>query len=189
MLLIFDAISILIAGMFGPLYGIFVERIGGDILQASSIWTAFLFTAGVLTFVLSRWVDSHRHYRKLLLANYAMQTIGYIGYLFVQNPLTLLIVQVVFGVARALGSPAYDALYSINTDRKHPAYSWGLWESMQPITTAAGALIGGLVASIYGFSTLFMLMSIVSLMSLAYIVINAPKIPESTIRASMSKAF
>jgi uncharacterized membrane protein len=53
-LLFADSFSILALGMFGPIYAIFVERIGGYILDAGGAYAAFAIASGVFIFLISR---------------------------------------------------------------------------------------------------------------------------------------
>ena len=47
-LVLSDAWATLALGMIGPIYAIFVEQIGGDILDASWAYFAFTMTTGVV---------------------------------------------------------------------------------------------------------------------------------------------
>lgn len=165
-LLFADSFSILALGMFGPIYAIFVERIGGDILYAGGAYAAFAIASGVLLFVISRWEDHIRHKEKLVVIGYGLGSVGIIGYLFVSAPIHLFFVQVVLGIAGAIGAPAYDAIYSRFLDRGKFASEWGLYESMEYIFTAIAALIGAFIASFFGFDTLFISMFFFSLIGL-----------------------
>ena len=52
---------------------------------------------------------------------------------------------------------------------------WGIWESMYYFTTAIGALIGGLIVSLFGFSSIFTLMSVLCFSSAIYLGFLVPK--------------
>lgn len=162
-LVITDAWATLALGMLGPIYAIFVEQIGGDILDASWAFFAFTFTSGVVMYLLSFWENKIKHKEKLILASYILIAVGCLGYYFVYNQISLLIVQVVLGLATALLAPAYDALYSHYVVKKEEASDWSLWESMGYIVGAIAAVIGGYVVNIFGFRILFIVMFIVSL--------------------------
>ena len=162
-LVLADAWATLALGMIGPIYAIFVEKIGGDILDASWAYFVFTLTAGVVMYILSFWEDKIKHKESLIVFSYGLITLGCLGYYFVYNQLTLFGVQIVLGLATAFLSPAYDALYSHYVEKKKEASDWGLWESMGYIVGAIAALIGGYIASLYDFKTLFLVMFLFSM--------------------------
>ena len=47
----------LAAGLFGPIYAIFVEEIGGDLLTAGTAYAIFAIASGSLIFMLGKWED------------------------------------------------------------------------------------------------------------------------------------
>jgi len=165
-LLTTGALFTLAGGLFGPIYAIFVEQIGGDLLTAGGAYSAFAIAAGVLMLLLGKWEDKSKHQEKLVILGYALSCAGFLGYLFIQRPIHLFAVQIILGVANAINTPAYDSLYSKFLDKGKFASEWGMWESMTRIVTGIAALIGGFVAKIYGFRTLFIIMFAISLVGL-----------------------
>jgi MFS family permease len=97
---------------------------------------------------------------------YGLGSIGILGYLLISAPIHLFFVQIILGIAGAIGSPAYDAIYSGYLDRGRFASEWGLYESMECIVTAIAALLGAFIAAIFGFDTLFIAMFFFSLIGL-----------------------
>lgn len=163
-LLLSDAYINLALGMIGPIYAIFVEQIGGDILDASWAYSAYLFTAGVVMYLLSKWEDRYKHKEKLIVAGYALTSVGCLFYIFVFNQITLLATQVTLGLAIAVLDPAFDSTYSHYITKREEASDWGAWEAMSYVVTAIAAIIGGYVANFLGFKILFIAMFIISLL-------------------------
>ncbi len=157
-LLAVDFFMLLGISMITPIYAFFVEQIGGDILAASGSWAVFAFTSGILMYLIGKWEDKKKHYAKMLFAAYMLRTFTFLGYLFVQNTLHLFGVQIMLGLSFAVSSPSYDALYSKYLDKGKYATEWGLWEGMNMVVTALAALIGGAIATYFGFKTLFIMM-------------------------------
>ncbi len=166
-LLVVSAFSSLAAGMFVPLYAVFVEEIGGDLLVAGEAYAAFSIAAGILIFFISKWENSVKHQENLVVMGYALASLGFLGLLFVETPVHLFIVQIVFGISTAITNPAFDGLYSRLLDRGKFVMEWGLWESTAFIFTGIAALAGGFIASVYGFRTLFAAMFVLSLGAVA----------------------
>ena len=161
-----SALFMLAGGLFGPIYAVFVEGIGGDILTAGIAYSGFAIAAGVLIFFVSRWEDHVKHQEKLVIAGYFLSCLGFLGYLFVKTPFHLLIVQVILGLGEAVSTPAYDGLYSKHLDKGKFASEWGLWDSTAYITAGVAAIAGGWYAKAYGFRSLFGVMFILSLAGL-----------------------
>lgn len=162
-LLVSDAWINLAVGMIGPIYAIFVEEIGGDILDASWAYSAYMITAGVVMYILSKWEDHSKHKEHFVVLGYALTSVGCLLYYFVFNQFTLLLTQVVLGFAIAILDPAFDAIYSHYVKAKEEASNWGIWEAMSYIVTAIAAIVGGYIAEFFGFKPLFLLMFFVSL--------------------------
>lgn len=163
-LLVSDAFYMLAAAVLGPIYALFVKRIGGDLLDASGTFAMYMLTAGIVVFLLGFWEDKSKHQTKFVILGYGIGVIGYTGYLLVNSTLSLFIVQAILGLSAALKDPAYDALFS-NAGGKHLALAWGEWEAMDYIVWGAGALIGGLIAQQFGFQVLLWCMFLLSIFS------------------------
>ncbi|MBI4174501.1 MAG: MFS transporter [Candidatus Aenigmarchaeota archaeon] len=157
----------LAAGLFGPLYAVFVQRIGGDLLTAGSAYAGFSIALGAMIFFLSRWEDRVRHQEKLIVIARGLQVIGISGYMFIRTPLDLLFVQIALGFSEAIITPAFDSLYSRNLDRGRSASEWGMWESMRAVVIGVAAITGGFVAQQYGFPALFSIMAVISIFAFA----------------------
>lgn len=164
-LLIADAWANLGIGMIGPIWTIFVEKVGGDILDAGFAYFVFLLTSGVVMYLISKWEDHVKHKEKLIVISYFLFAIGCFSYLFVHDKTTLLIPQVILGVATAILCPVFDAIYSSYIIKKEETSDWGTWEAMAYIVTAFAALLGSYLANEFGFRILFLFMFLASLIA------------------------
>ena len=158
-LLFADLFSMVGMAMITPIYAIFVQQIGGDILDASSAWATFAFVSGILMYLIGKWEDRKKYHQQTLVAGYGLQAIGFLGYLYVGSVAQLLIVQSILGIATAISTPTFDALYSAFLDKGKYATEWSMWEGMNMIVTAIAALIGGVIAEYLGFRVLFVIMA------------------------------
>lgn len=161
---------ILLAGaMLGPIYALFVEEIGGDLLDASLAGGVFAVAGGITTLLSGKYSDKIRREELIVVAGYATMGLGFFLYLFVHSIWALLAVQVVIGFGEAVYSPAFDSLYSRHLDEHKEGVEWGTWEAMYYFTTAVGAFLGGLLVNQFGFNLLFVIMSFLCFLSAAYI--------------------
>ncbi len=102
----------------------------------------------------------------MIVIGLALSCMGFFGYLLVQEPVHLFIIQAILGIGGAVWIPASDSIYSKNLDRGKFASEWGLWDSIYWISMGVSASIGSFLASIYGFRFLFAVMFLVSLAGL-----------------------
>jgi MFS family permease len=82
-------------GMFGPLFAVFSQRVGGDILDITSAWAAYLIATGIFIVIIGRLSDRVSK-EKLLVAGYALNAVFTFSYLLVHSQASLLAVQVGF---------------------------------------------------------------------------------------------
>ncbi len=165
-LLMASSLFMLAGGLFGPIYAVCVEEIGGDLLTAGAAYSIFAIVAGIMIFLIGRWEDRVKHQEKLIIIGYVLSCAGFLGYLFVKAPVHLFMVQIIFGVGEAIGTPAFDGLYTKHLDKGKFASEWGMWDAMSYITIGIGALAGGYLANLYGFRFLFTIMFVISLLGL-----------------------
>lgn len=168
-LLITNAMVLLSAAMFGPIYALFVDKIGGDLLDASLAGGLFALAAGVTSLLSGKYSDKIKENELIIVAGYLIMAIGFFLYIFVSSIYQLLLIQILIGFGEAIYSPAFDAQYSKHLDGHKSGKQWGAWESMNYFTTAIGAVVGGFVVTVFGFNTMFLIMAVISLLSAIYI--------------------
>jgi MFS family permease len=187
-LLLADFFMILAMGMLTPIYAIFVEEIGGDILSASGAWAMFTFTAGLLIWLLARYQDKARQHgvphKRFISLGYLIRCLAFLGYFFVADKFQLFAVQALLGIGVATSVPAYDSLYSRLLSKGRYASEWGAWEGMNLIVAAIAAVIGGFVANYFGFKTLFLAMFVLSVVGL----VISTSLPSTTPKQGRARA-
>ncbi|KPJ85119.1 hypothetical protein AMJ57_04310 [Parcubacteria bacterium SG8_24] len=168
-LLATNSLILLSGAMLGPIYALFVERVGGDLLDASFAGGVFALAAGLTTLVAGRYADRVRENELIIVFGYVLIGLGFFLYTAVQTVWHLLLVQALIGFAEAVYSPAFDAVYSKHLDRHKAGREWGAWESINYFSTAVGAVIGGFIVVTLGFNSLFLVMGTLSLFSAFYV--------------------
>ncbi len=154
-------------GLLGPLYAVFVQDIGGDVLTVGASWSVFMFLSGVGLLLSGRFIDRLRSEKPVIIASHALQAFGYLGYLFVTTPAHLFAVQMVLGISAAIGFPSRESWFTRFIDKDRIAFQWASWEASYSIAAAAASLIGAVVVSLYGFPVLFLSMFLVSIIGVA----------------------
>jgi predicted MFS family arabinose efflux permease len=152
-------------GMMGPLFAIFAEKIGGDILDITWAWATYLVITGVMYIVVGKLLNGKHYKEKVMIFGYTLNAIFTFGYLFVSSPLHLFVVQAGLGVAEAIGTPAWDALYAKNLNDEMDSYAWGLSTGQSQIVTGIAFGIGGLITHFVSFEMLFITMGVIQLIA------------------------
>lgn len=168
-LLITNSLILVAGAMLGPIVALFVEQIGGDILDAGYAGAAFALAAGITVVISGKYSDRVKHTEHIVVIGYLLVAIGYTLYVFVNSIWLLLLVQLIIGFGEAIYAPAFDSLYSKHLTSHKEGTQWGIWESMNYFSIAGGALIGGIIAHYLGFNVLFLVMAVLSLLSALYI--------------------
>ena len=128
-LLVADALVLTAAAMLTPIYAVFVQEVGGDLLDAGITAAALAFGSALASLVAGKYADGLRNKRMLIIASYAVTGMGFLLFTVVDGVWFLAAVQVMIGLVRAFAEPAYDALYSVHLDKKKEAEEWGEWEA------------------------------------------------------------
>jgi len=168
-LLITNGLVLLAGAMLGPISALFVEKIGGDLLDASLTGAFFALAAGITTLLAGKLADKNKRDEWVVAFGYLVIGIGFFLYMFVNSIWFLFGVQILIGFAEAFYSPAFDALYSKHITKRKAGREWGAWEAMNYFSIAIGAVIGGFIASTFGFNAIFALMSALCIVSAIYI--------------------
>lgn len=155
-------------GMLGPLFAVFTERVGGDILDVTWAWATYLIVTGVFQIIVGNMGDGTFDDRKMLVIGYALNAVFTFGYLLVSSPWHLFLVQAGLGLACALSTPTWNALYAKYEDKKHDTFEWGLAEGEPQILTGLAIIVGGLIVSYFSFTTLFLTMGVIQVIAAVY---------------------
>lgn len=150
-------------GMLGPILGVLTQKIGGNVLEISWIWATYLIATGIFTAFVGKLSDDKFSKEKLLVAGYALNALFTFGYLFASSTSRLLCIQVGLGIASALATPTWDALYAKHNARTNAGYLWGLAAGQTQLTTGFAMIIGGLIINYFSFNVLFITMGIIQI--------------------------
>ena len=158
-------------GMFGPLFAVFAQDIGGNILDVTNAWAVFMVVTGVCTILVGRVADhfAKRNGREILMiTGYALNAALTFVYLGVSTPTQLLWVQAGLGLAVALSASTWLSLFSHSTLHEKSSSAWSLESGIQKIVDAAAIVIGGYIVTHYSFAVLFFIMGCIQTMATIY---------------------
>lgn len=152
-------------GLLGPLFAVFTERIGGDVLDITGAWAAYLIASGIAYPVFGHLVNNTRWKFRVIVIGYALNTVFTFSYLLVSNTTQLLLVQIGLGIAEAISTPSWDAYYATHIERTDDTLAWGIASGHTQFISGIAIAIGGLIAQYVSFDALFLLMGCISLLA------------------------
>lgn len=155
-------------GMLGPLFAVFTERIGGSILDISWAWSIYLIVTGVLVIVIGKISDVKVSKEKLMIAGSFLNAILTFCYILVSTPAQLFLVEAGLGVASALSSATWSALYAEHGDTGSSGYIWGLANGQSQLTMGIAIIVGGFIVNHFSFTILFITMGVIQTLAAIY---------------------
>jgi MFS family permease len=147
------------SGLFLPIFAIFSEQVGGDILDAGIAAALFLLVTSMMQLPLGIWLDKVKE-KWFLVFCYFLTALVFLGYAFVHNKWELFALQIVFGVAIAVGDTAWDSMFDRSTDDRRSGRSWSMYHMLAGFATAFGIIIGASIVHFYGFPVIFIVGSV-----------------------------
>ena len=145
-------------GLLGPLFAVFAEKVGGDLLDITSAWATFLITSGVLYIVFGKLFRNARNKKQIMVLGYALNTLLTFGYLWVHNSKQLLLLQFGLAIAEAISSPLWDALFASELEETDDVLFWSIAGGHSHLVSGVAVAIGGAIAYYLSFEVLFIIM-------------------------------
>lgn len=166
--------DVLILGSFGlinPIFAIFIDEqiIGGGVEVAGFAAAIYLLTKSFLQIFVGRHVDKdHKDKDDFWFLAIGTLLIALVPLLYIYSfyPWHIYLLQIMYGVGAAMSFPTWMAIFTRHLDKFHEAYQWGIYDTSTGLVAGITAVFGGIVASKYGFDTLFYLISGITLLGL-----------------------
>lgn len=152
-------------GLLGPLFAVFSEKIGGDILDITWAWAVYLILSGILYVFFGRILRKSSYKQHAMLFGYFLNAILTFCYLLVHHTYQLFLLQVGFAVAEAISTPIWDAMFASDLEQADDSLFWGIAGGHSHIITGIAVAIGGLITYYISFDVLFIVMGCIQLLS------------------------
>lgn len=165
LLILASAVWYFAEGLLGPLFAVFSERVGGDLLDITSAWAAYLIVSGLAYPMVGRLVNRSRWKYRIIVVGYALNTAFTFAYLLVDNTMALLVVQVGLGLAEAVSTPSWDALFARLLPERDDTFLWGIASGHTQVVSGVAVACGGAIATYASFNALFLTMGVLSLVA------------------------
>lgn len=148
-------------GLFGPLFAIYAEKIGGDLLDITWAWAAYLIATGIFYFLVGKFMNKSDYKKQVMIFGYGLNALLTFGYIFVHNTQQLFMIQIGLGIAEALSAPIWDSLFANNLEDNSNTFHWSLANGHPHFVSGIAIAIGGLIANFISFEALFITMGII----------------------------
>lgn len=165
-------------GLLGPVFAIFIVKNieTGGILEATRVAgfasLAYWATKAVLQIPIGRYLDKNHGEKDdfwfMVIGEFIAGLIP-LGYLIASEPWHIYTLQIIYAAGMSMAIPSWYAIFTRHVDKGKEALQW----SLESVFFGAGAGIaggvGGVIASIFGFKVIFIMVSILSFVSVAFL--------------------
>ena len=155
--------------LFAPLLAVFItERIAGATLRTVGFALAlYAIAKSAVQVPLARALDNKKGERDdyyTLLAGAGLSVLYPLFLIFISKPWHLYVLEIMSGISAAALMAAYYALFARHIDKGSEGFEWSLFSvGGLTISSAIGAAIGGVMADIFGFTTLFITSGVINI--------------------------
>jgi MFS family permease len=152
--------------LFTPIFAIFIsEKIGGNLEVIGISMGIYLFSKALFELPVGIFIDQSKSEKDDLYASiFGTMLVGmvYLAYVFIDSVGQLYILQALLGLGGAIAYPGWYSIFTKHIDKGKEGFEWSLYDVLLGIGMAAAATLGGFIASIYSFNTLFILVAVVT---------------------------
>ena len=86
-------------GLFGPLFAVFTEKIGGDLLDITWAWSIYSIVLGLMYFFVGKLLSKSKKKEEIMVLGYFLNTLFTFSYILVHNSYQLFMVQIGLAIA------------------------------------------------------------------------------------------
>lgn len=146
--------------ILAPVYAIYVQRIGGQLIDASFSIGFYALLRGILYFVFAKLNDRHLPHRPILFGGYMMYAAAYLAYIIIDAPIWLFVIQGWLALADTILNPSWSTVIATSLQSGQERATYAKFYGYRSMFEALGAFIGGIAIVSIGFSWTFAIMSI-----------------------------
>jgi len=157
-------------GLIAPILAIFItESIkGGDARVAGTAVGIYWLLKSLLQIPISSYLDKNRGEKDdyyFLIGGTLLASFVPLGFIFATLPWHIYGLQIIHAIGTAISLPAWCGIFTRHIDKGKEAQSWALDSSAIGIGAGVAGIIGGIVAKAFGFTPLFLGVSILGIIS------------------------
>ena len=145
-------------GLFGPLFAVFTEKIGGDLLDITWAWSIYSVALGLLYFFIGKTLRRSKYKEEIMVVGYFLNTIFTFSYVLVYNRYELFVVQIGLAIAESLSTPTWDSIFAKELEEPGDTFLWSIAGGQSHFISGIAIAIGGLITYYISFNALFIIM-------------------------------
>jgi hypothetical protein len=169
-------------GMSGPIFAIFLTKQirGGNLAMVGFVAATYWITKSVVQPFLAKWFDK-KHGEKddfiFLVSGMYVANLIPLGYIFSSQPWHIFALEFIRGLAMACVVPTWSGIFTRHIDKGREAFSWSLESTGIGFAAGLAGALGGFLASTpLGFKSVFILVSVLGLISSSTLLLIRGKI-------------
>lgn len=147
------------ANLLAPIYAIFIEEIGGTLLDASIAVGIYAIVKGIFYFLLDKIGENRLSKKFMMFVGYSFMGLGYIAYIYAKIPLHIFIIQFIISIGETVINPSWSSIIATSLDKGKERHIYSHFYGYRSIFEGFAALAGGVFAMKFGFNTLFGIMA------------------------------
>jgi len=157
-------------GLIVPILAIFIANQieGGDVKVAGVAIGIYWLLKSILQIPIGSYLDKNHgevdDFYFLVVGTFLMSLVPFI-FIFATLPWHVYGLQLVHAVGAALALPAWCGIFTRHIDKGKEAQSWALDSSALGIGAGVSGIIGGIIASAFGFTSLFIGVGVLGIVS------------------------
>lgn len=161
-------------GLINPILAIFIsEQVhGGTVILAGIASTTYLLIKSILQIPIARFIDLKRgewdDYWVMIMGSLFIAASAFI-FIFVTEPWHVIFAQVVGGIGGALSFPSWQAIFTRHIDKREEGLEWSVYFTAVDLGGALSAALGGFIAAYFGYKSLFVVVTLMSLLGTAFL--------------------
>jgi predicted MFS family arabinose efflux permease len=153
------------ANLLAPIYAIFIEKIGGTLVDAGFALGIYAIFKGIFYFVFTKINEKRFSKRIMMFSGYVIMGMGYFAYIFANKPIDIFIIQAVLSLGETIINPSWSAIIATSLEKGKERHIYSHFYGYRAIFEGIAAIAGGLFAMKFGFDVIFGIMAGFALVS------------------------
>ncbi len=163
-LLLSSSISAIMAGIFGPFYILYIQKLGGGFENFGIALGLLTISSSLSYYVIGKYSDNIGRKPFMILSSF-IGALLLLSYVFISSISQLFVVQVLFGMNDSIWNISETTFLSDITKKKTRGRKIGKYQSITGVLQGIAMFVGGVLVGRMGFEIIFYLGSFITLLS------------------------